>query len=88
MVFPAPSISARMSVARQTVMRGPSFTGAGNRPVLTPFHQVALDTGMSGGIGGVALGSPMICLSRRNPIACMEVPVSIFPLSFRNGGTA
>lgn len=35
-----------MSSFRQAVMRGPSFTGAGYRPDLTPAHQVDLLTGI------------------------------------------
>lgn len=31
---------------RQAVMRSPSFTGFGNRPVLIPAHQVDLLTGI------------------------------------------
>lgn len=56
-----------MSSTRQTVVRGPNFIGFGNRPVLTPVHQVDFETGMTGGIGGSALGSPMICLRRTKP---------------------
>jgi hypothetical protein len=40
------SIRARMSSTRHTVMRGPSFTGLGKRPDLTPAHQVDLLTGI------------------------------------------
>lgn len=35
-----------MSSLRQTVIRGLSFTGCGNRPSLTPAHQVDLLTGI------------------------------------------
>lgn len=35
-----------MSSTRQTVVRGPSFVGCGNRPDLTPAHQVDLLTGI------------------------------------------
>lgn len=35
-----------MSLTRQAVMRGPSFTGAGYLPDLTPAHQVDLETGI------------------------------------------
>jgi hypothetical protein len=35
-----------MSSARQAVIRGPSFTGLGKRPVFTPSHQVDLLTGI------------------------------------------
>jgi hypothetical protein len=44
------SKSCAMSSARQAVMRGPSFTGLGNRPCLTPSHQLDLLTG-SGPLG-------------------------------------
>ena len=43
---PGLAISARMSSTRQAVMRGPSFTGLGYRPVFTPAHQVDLLTGI------------------------------------------
>jgi len=71
-MVPGQSDSGLMSVTRQTVMRVPIFTGAGKRPVLTPFHHVARNTGISGGAGGVALGAPMIGLRRRNPIGGMD----------------
>ena len=57
---PAPSIKARMSSTRHAVVRGPSFTDLGKRPSLTPAHQVERLTGMSAGMGGSALGFPMI----------------------------
>src|SRR6185312_10384749 len=38
-------MSARMSSARQAVVRAPSFTAAGYRPALTPAHQVLRETG-------------------------------------------
>ena len=45
--YRAPSrISARISSTRHTVIRGPSLIGFGKRPVLTPFHQVDLLTGI------------------------------------------
>src|SRR5438477_5769328 len=40
------SMRARMSSIRHAVMRGPSFTGLGYRPVFTPAHQVDLLTGI------------------------------------------
>src|SRR5262245_11522444 len=40
------SMSARTSSARHAVIRGPSFTGFGYRPDLTPAHQVDLLTGI------------------------------------------
>src|SRR4030088_1870365 len=43
---PGFSISARMSYTRQAVIRGPSFTGFGYRPLFTPAHQVDLLTGI------------------------------------------
>src|SRR5262249_15317829 len=66
---PSASISARISSTRQAVIRGPSFTGLGKRPDLTPSHQVDLPTGMTAGIGGSALGSPMIWGRRRKPVS-------------------
>ncbi len=56
-----------MSSARQTVVIGPSLRGAGKRPVLTPAHQVDLETGMIGGVP--VLGLPRICDKRRNPVS-------------------
>src|SRR5690606_5948075 len=41
-----PSIRARMSSTRQTVMRGPSLIGFGNRPDATPAHHVDRLTGI------------------------------------------
>ena len=64
----ADAIRALMSSTRHMVQR-PSFTGLGKRPVLTPSHQQDFFTGMIGGIGGFALGSPMMCGSRRNPVS-------------------
>lgn len=45
------SASARMSSTRQAVIRGPSLTGCGKRPALTPAHHVLFETGVG------ALGS-------------------------------
>ncbi len=42
----APSIKARISSTLQTVVRGPSFIGFGNRPSLTPSHQELLLIGI------------------------------------------
>ena len=42
----SPSIKARMSSTRHAVIRGPSFTGLGYRPLLTPAHHVDFETGM------------------------------------------
>jgi len=53
-------MSEKISSARHTVTRGDSLIGAGKRPVLTPCHQVVLQTGMIGGTGGFALGLPII----------------------------
>lgn len=81
----AASIRARISSTRHAVMRSPSFrTGCGNRPDFTPAHQVDLETGISGGIGGLAVGSPIICLRRRKPVAgrwfILDVSVPLRPL--------
>jgi hypothetical protein len=46
MVYTAVSMSLRMSSTFQAVVRGPSFTGLGNRPVLTPAYQVERPTGI------------------------------------------
>ena len=64
-----------MSSTRQHVMRGPSLIGFGNRPDLTPAHQVALLTGI--GPFGASIDP-----SRTNPEAgklawsSMTIPVS------------
>ena len=39
-------MSALISSTRHAVIRGPSFTGLGNRPDFTPAHQVDLPTGI------------------------------------------
>ena len=62
-----------MELARHTATLGDSFIGAGKMPVLIPFHQVVLQTGIIGGIGGIALGSPMICGKRKKTSSDMVV---------------
>lgn len=64
----ADAISARISSTRQAVTREPNFTGFGKRPDLTPAHQQDFLTGMIGGMGGLARGSPIICGKRRKPV--------------------
>jgi hypothetical protein len=49
-----------MEEAVQTATLGDSFIGRGKMPDLTPAHQVVLQTGMIGAIGGLALGLPII----------------------------
>ena len=51
-----------MSSTRHAVMRGPSFTGLGKRPDLTPSHHVDRPTGI-GPFG------PMIEESRTKPVS-------------------
>jgi hypothetical protein len=73
MVAPyADAIRARISSTRHAVTRGDSLTGAGYRPDLQPAHHADFLIGMIGGIGGSALGSPMICGKRRNPVSGNE----------------
>jgi hypothetical protein len=48
-----------MSSTRQAVIRGPSFTGRGKRPDLTPSHQVDFPTGIKAGIGCSVRESPI-----------------------------
>lgn len=62
-------ISALISETRHAVVRNPSFIGFGNLPDAQPAHQADLPTGIIGGIGGLALGSPMICFKRRKPVS-------------------
>jgi hypothetical protein len=57
-----------MSSTRHIVQR-PNLIGLGKRPVLTPSHQQDFLTGMIGGVGGTAFGSPMICGKRRKPVS-------------------
>src|SRR5204863_460167 len=68
----------RISSTRHAVMRGPSLTGFGNRPDLTPSHQQLFLTGMIGGTGCSAVGSPIICGKRWKTIpperASQQVP--------------
>lgn len=61
--LPNDSISSRISSARQTVVRSLNLIDCGYFPDLTPAHQDDLDTGMMGGIGGVACGLPIIWAS-------------------------
>jgi len=58
-----------MSSTRQTVVRAVRWTGAGNLFSFTPFHQVDFETGIIGGMGGVAFGLPMIWVSRTSPVS-------------------
>jgi hypothetical protein len=58
----ARAISCLMSSTRHAVMRGPSFTGLGYRPDLTPAHHVERLTGI-GPCGA------RIEVSLRNPVA-------------------
>lgn len=81
------SISARMSPTLQQAVRGPSFTGAGKRPERTPAHQVDLQTGINAGIGGTALGFPMICGRRRKPVSGSWFIVYCFRPSWANKAT-
>lgn len=55
------SMSARMCSTRQAVMRGPSLTGFGKRPSLTPAHHVDLLT-------GIGPWGAMIEGNRTNPV--------------------
>ena len=64
---PIRSMNSTISSARQTVVRGPSFTGLGKRPVLQPSHQALLLMGTSCRTWG----------SRRKPICGMVVIVVI-----------
>ena len=65
-----------MSSHRHAVMRAPrARVGFGYRPDRTPAHHVLAQTGMIAGIGGVALGSPMICESRKKPVAGIGIAI-------------
>jgi hypothetical protein len=54
-------MSARTSSTRQTVVRGPSFTGLGYRPVRTPSHQLLL-------LMGIGLPGPIMADSLTKPV--------------------
>jgi hypothetical protein len=58
-----------MSSTRQAVILLDILVDFGNLPDFTPDHQVLLETGINGGIGGFAFGSPMIDFRRRNPVS-------------------
>ena len=62
----AEASNARMSSTRQHVIRPPNgLCGCGKRPVRTPSHHARRETGITGGTGGSARGSPMNCGRRR-----------------------
>lgn len=69
-----------MSLERQTATLGDNFIGAGNSPDLTPFHQVVLQTGMMGSIGGLAFRLPIIWGNLRK-ISDMLSPRKFWDLS-------
>lgn len=48
-------------------MPGDSFIGCGKDFSFTFFQSVLLEIGIMAGIGGLAFGFPMICVSLRNP---------------------
>ena len=54
-----------MSSARQTVVRGPIFTGGGKRPDLQPLNQADRLMGMMGST--LRFLQPTICQRRRKP---------------------
>jgi hypothetical protein len=51
-----------MSSTRQAVILGPNLTGCGNRFVLTPAHQVLLET-------GIGPSGAMIFFNRMKPVS-------------------
>ncbi len=65
-----------MSSTRHAVHLSPSFTGAGNRPDLTPLQKVERETGMMAGIGGFAFLSPIMVRIFKNPV-CGNVFIGI-----------
>lgn len=64
-VFSPCSMKAKISFARQQVVLGPNLTAAGARPCFTHNLHVDRETGIRGGMGGSAVGFPMICGSLR-----------------------
>jgi hypothetical protein len=69
------AMSAKMSEARQHVVRGPSFTAAGYRPLLTPAHQVERDTGISSRIRGRRRKPSALVDEFMSISLCMQTPV-------------
>jgi hypothetical protein len=55
---------------RQAVILGPSFTGLGYRPDLTPAHHVDLLT-------GIGPAGPMIALKRMKPVDIVGTSLDI-----------
>ena len=62
-------MSLSMSSTRHAVVLDESLQPCGYFPAATPSHHVEALTGMSAGIGGSALGFPIICVSRKNPVS-------------------
>ena len=58
-----------MSAAVHTVTRSDNLIGFGNRPDLTPAHQVERETGITAATGGVAFGLPNIWANRTKPVS-------------------
>jgi hypothetical protein len=72
------SIRFLMSSTFQAVVRGPSFTGFGNRPALTPAHQVERPTGI-GPLGARMEGSRTKPVSG-NDFCCNEASKDAKPV--------
>jgi len=73
-------MSSRISSTRHAVVRGPSLTGFGNRPVRTPSHHVERLTGI--GPSGARIDA-----SRTNPVggnAGTVCSISLFLLCFKS----
>jgi hypothetical protein len=62
-------MSSRISSTFHTVVLGPSFTGLGYLPHRTPAHQLLLEIGTTGKIGGLAFELPIIPLIRTKPVS-------------------
>lgn len=70
---------ARMSSAFHATVRGPSRTGLGYFPDLTPSSQDVRLTGIIAGIGGLAFGFPIICRSRIRPVSGSALVAIVAP---------
>lgn len=62
-----------MSLRRQSETRGPSFTGAGNRPFLIPSYQVAREIGIIFRTSGKRKKAAVVVITHFHPqLGCPE----------------
>ena len=67
-----------MSSTFQAVVRGPSFTGLGNRPTLTPAHQVERPTGIGPCGARIDLSRTKPALGRLSSIFSLSLQFAFF----------